>query len=155
MPERRKVNVILADNGKDEMFLLKTAMNALSRMNSYDAITIRQVLISDFARSEMSWADVIICSAITERLGEIAPQLKNFVKAGGTIVFFMTDKPSPGAVEELWSQNVLPALPKRCVRQRAYIQPKPYHSQSFSADSRPAFQKTVNCIITNSGTNEY
>lgn len=144
VPERRKINVILADNGKDEMFLLKTAMNALSRMNSYDAITIRQVLISDFARSEMSWANVIICSAITERLGEIAPQLKNFVKAGGTIVFFMTDKPSPDAVEELWSQNVLPALPERCVRQQAYIQPKPYHSQSFSADSRPAFRKTVN-----------
>ena len=125
LPQRKNVNVLLSDNGTGEMFLLRTAMKTLSRMNSYETLNIKQVLIGDLTLSDLDWANIMVCSAITDRLGYIAVDLKNFVKGGGKIVFFMTDEPSSEAAKQLWEQEVLAALPQRCVRERTYIEPGP------------------------------
>ena len=87
LPQRKNVNVLLSDNGTGEMFLLRTAMKTLSQMNSYETLNIKQALIGDLTLSDLDWASVIVCSAITDRLGHIAVDLKNFVKGGGKIVF--------------------------------------------------------------------
>lgn len=135
VPEHETVNVLLADSGRREMFLLKTAINALSRRDSYNIVSIKQVLCGDITLSDLEWADVIICSAMRDaRLGYIAPDLKNFVKAGGKIIFFMTDDPSRQVVEQLWGQDVLPALPGRCIREAAYIQPRACDNHPLGMD---------------------
>jgi hypothetical protein len=135
LPQQKNVNVLLADTGTEEMFLLKTAMNTLSRVNSYDTLNVKEVLIDDLALSDLDWADVIICSAITERLGEIAEELKSFVKTGSRIVFFMSEEFSSKAAKQLWDQEVLAALPQRCVRERTYIQRGPCDNQPLGMDN--------------------
>jgi hypothetical protein len=135
IPRYKNINVILADNGTDEMFLLKTAIDALSRMSSYDTFRIKQVLISELKLSDLDWADVIVCSAIVDRLGYLASGLKNFVRAGGRLVFFVTERIAFTAARQLWQQDVLPALPARCIRERSYIQPKPCDSRPIGVDN--------------------
>ena len=135
LPQRKNVDVLLADKGTGAMFLLKTAMDTLSRINSYDTLDIEEVLIDDLALSDLDGADVIVCSAITERLGNIAGDLKNFVKAGGRIVFFVTEEPSSKAAKQLWDEGVLAALPRRCFRERAYPEPRPCGNQLFGMDN--------------------
>jgi len=135
LPQRKSVDVLLADKGTGEMFLLETAMNTLSRINSYDTLDIKEVLIDDLTLSDLDGADVIVCSAITEGLGNIAADLKNFVKAGGRIIFFVTEEPSSKAAKQLWDEGVLAALPRRCFRERAYPEPRPCGSGLLGMDN--------------------
>jgi len=123
VPRHENINILLADSGRGETFLLETAMNALARRDARNTLSIKQILFSDFTLSHLEWADVVVCSALTDdRLGYIAPDLRNFIKGGGRIIFFMTDEPASAVVSRLWEQDVLAALPGRCIREQAYIQ---------------------------------
>jgi len=135
LPQRKGVNVLLADEGRGEMFLLRTAMSTLSRMSSYEILNIKQVSIDDLSLSDLDWADVIVSSTITERLGKIAADAKNFAKSGGRIVFFITEEPSATAAKQLWDQQVLAALPRRCIRERIYIEPRPCDYKGLGMDN--------------------
>lgn len=135
IPRYKNVNVLMAGNDADEMFLLKTAMDTLSRMSSYDALKVRQVLIDDLALSDLNWADVVVCSAIADRLGYFASNLEGFVKAGGRFVCFVTETVAPEPAKQLWRQGVLPALPGKCIYERTYMQPKPRDSLAFGVDN--------------------
>ncbi len=135
IPGHKNVNVLMAGNDADEMFLLKTAMDTLSRMSSYDALKVRQVLIDDLALSDLNWADVVVCSAIADRLGYFASNLEGFVKAGGRFVCFVTETVAPEPAKQLWRRNVLPALPGKCIYERTYMQPKPRDSRAFGVDN--------------------
>ena len=134
LPQRKSVDILLAGKGTGEMFLLKTAMNTLSRINSYDTLDVREVLIDDLTLSDLDGADIIVCSAITERAGDIAADLKNFIKAGGRIVFFVTEESSSTAAKQLWDKGVLAALPQRSFRERVYPEPRPCGNQFFGID---------------------
>jgi len=142
IPGHKNVNVLLAGNDADKMFLLKTAMDTLSRMSSYsaghlpvDKLKIKQVLIDDLALSDLNWADVVVCSAIADRLGYFASNLEGFVKAGGRFVCFVTETVPPEPAEQLWRRGVLAALPGKCIYERTYMQPKPRDSRAFGVDN--------------------
>jgi len=145
IPGQKNVNVLLAGDGADKMFLLKTAMDTFSRKSSYsagqlpvDTLKIRQVLIDDIALSDLNWADVVVCSTVAERLGELASNLEDFVKAGGRFVCFVTETVVPDAAKKLWQRGVLSALPGKCIHERTYTQPKPQDSRAFGVDNTAA-----------------
>jgi hypothetical protein len=138
VPRQKDVHVVLVEKDAGRMFLLKTAMNTMSQMSSYHAVQLKQVPIGALGRSDLDWADVVVCPAITERLGVIAADIKNFIHAGGKIIFFMTDEPSSRAAEQLWQQNVLPALPAKCIRRSVYIEPGPSGDKLLDMDSATA-----------------
>ena len=68
----------------------------------------------------------------------IAADIKSFIHAGGKIIFFMTDEPSSRAAEQLWQQNVLPAMPVKCIRGSVYIEPGPSGDKLLDMDSATA-----------------
>ena len=138
VPRQKNVHVILVEKDAGQMFLLKTAMNTMSQMSSYHTVQLKQVPIGALGRSDLDWADVVFCPAITDRLGVIAADIKNFIHAGGKIIFFMTDEPSSRAAEQLWQQNVLPAMPAKCIRRSVYIQPGPSGDKLLDMDSATA-----------------
>ena len=141
-PGHKKVNVLLVGNGQDEMFLLKTAMDTISRKSLYsaghlpvDTLQIKQLLVDDFALSDLKWADVVICSEVTERLAYFASNLEGFVKSGGRFVCFVKDGVATEATRQLWRRDVLAALPGKCIHERTYIQPNPCDSGAFGVDN--------------------
>ena len=137
-PQHKTLTVILAGATANQMFLVGTALDTLSRMNSHGAFKIRQVLLSDLASADLGSADILICSAITEPLGSMASALRSFMLAGGRIIFFITGEPALSAMQQLWQQDVLPALPRKYVPERVYVEPKPLHQQASAVDSLAA-----------------
>ena len=108
-------------------------------MLSWDyPLRIRQVLIGNLGSSDMEWADVIVCSAITNRLGYLASNLKDFVTAGGKLVCFTKNSIASEAAKQLWQRGVLAALPGKCIQGRTYIQPKSSDSQVPGVDHTAA-----------------
>ncbi|MHC4560130.1 MAG: BatA domain-containing protein [Planctomycetota bacterium] len=134
-PGRKNVNVLLAGNGADEMFLLKTAMETISRKSSYDTLQIRQILIDDFALSDLKWADVVICSEVGEQLAYFASNIGGFIKAGGRFICFVKEVVESQAARQLWQREVLAALPGKCIHERTYMQPNPCDSRAFGVDN--------------------
>lgn len=134
-PGHKKVNVLLVGNGQDEMFLLKTAMDTISRKSLYDTLQIKQILVDDFALSDLKWADVVICSEVAERLAYFASNIGGFIKAGGRFICFVKDGVATEATRQLWQRDVLAALPGKCIHERTYIQPNPCDSGAFGVDN--------------------
>ncbi|MHC4555792.1 MAG: BatA domain-containing protein [Planctomycetota bacterium] len=131
----KSVNVLLAGEDADKIFLLKTAMDTLSRMSSYGTLKVKETLISDLALSDLKWTDVVVCSTISEKLGYLASNLKDFVQTGGRFICFVTETVEPDAARQLWQRDALPALPGKCIHERTYIQPKPSGSRVQGVDN--------------------
>lgn len=146
IPEQENTNVVLADRGDDEMFLLRTALEVLPRTNSYNTLRFRQVRIGELGRSDFMWADTVICSAVSDQLGRAAASLRDFVVGGGKVIFFATDQFSRAAADRLWRQDVLPALPTECVWERVYLEARPCVGQSADVDDSAA-KSLSNCRI--------
>ena len=134
IPGHEDINILLAGEGENQMFLLKTAMDTLSRTSSYDVLRIKQVSMSELAATDMDWANVVVCSAITDRLVDLALDIESFVKAGGRFVCFVTEAVAPGVAKQLWQHDILAALPGKCINERTYIQPKPTDSRAPGVD---------------------
>jgi len=134
IPGHEDINILLAGEGDNRMFLLKTATDTLSRTSSYDALRIKQVSMSELADSDLDWADVVVCSAITDRLGDLASNIESFVKAGGRFVCFVTEVLEHGAAKQLWQRDILAAMPGKYISERMYIQPKPTDSRTTGVD---------------------
>jgi hypothetical protein len=138
MPQRKTLTVILAGASTDQMFLVGTALDTVSQMNPYGTFRIRKLLLSNLASADMDSADILICSAITDPLGRMASALRSFMLAGGRIIFFITGEPALSAMQQLWQQDVLPALPRKYVAERVYVEPKPLHQRASVVDSLAA-----------------
>ena len=134
IPGHKDVNILLAGESENRLFLLKTALDTLSRTSSYDTLRIKQVLMDDLAPSDLDWADVVVSSTITDHLGNLASEIESFIKDGGRFVCFVTEALMPDAAKQLWQRDVLAALPGRCIQERKYIQPKPYNSRISGMD---------------------
>lgn len=134
IPQRKNTNILLVGDATDRMFLLRTAIGVLSQSSSYNTLRLREVLIGELDRSQSSWADIIVCSTITDRLAQLASDVRKFVESGGRIIFFATDQFATRAVNELWRQDVLPVLLQECVRERVHLEPRPCDSQPFDVD---------------------
>lgn len=152
MPQRKSPAVLLAGNTVSQMFLVATALDTLSRTNSYGSFRTRQVLLSALTSEHLDSADILICSAITDPLGRMASALRSFMLAGGRIIFFITgdsrlrgNDVTPAqagaalsAMQQLWQQDVLPALPRKYVTERVYVEPKPLQQRALAVDSLAA-----------------
>ena len=134
IPGHEDTNILLAGEGESRMFLLKTATDTLSRTSSYDTLRIKSVPMSELAASDMDWADVVVCSGIADRLGDLASNIESFVKAGGRFICFVTEAAAPGASKQLWQRDILAALPGKCISERTYIQSKPTDSLAPGVD---------------------
>ncbi|HUT45896.1 MAG TPA: BatA domain-containing protein [Sedimentisphaerales bacterium] len=134
IPGHEDINILLAGESENRLFLLKTAMETLPRTSSYDTLRIKQVPMSELADSDLDWADVVVSSTITDHLGNLASEIESFIKAGGRFVCFVTEALVPEAAKLLWQQDVLAALPGKCIRERTHIQPKPSDSQVSGVD---------------------
>lgn len=134
IPQQKNTNIVLVGDTIEGMFLLRTAIDVLSGSSSYNTLRLRQVLIGELDRSQLRWADIVVCSAIVDRLARLASDIRSFVESGGRIVFFATDQFAPRAANELWREDILPVLPKKCVRERAYLEPRPCDSQPSDVD---------------------
>lgn len=134
IPGQKDINVLLVSENEHEIFLLKTAMDTLSRMNKYNALRIRQVSFNKLDASDLEWADVTVCSSIRDRLGYLASNLKDFIHAGGKLICFTTKLNASDSTKQLWQRDILAALPGKCVEGRTYIQPGPCDSQISSVD---------------------
>ncbi|MHC4567518.1 MAG: BatA domain-containing protein [Planctomycetota bacterium] len=135
VPGQKEVKVLLAGDSAGQLFLVKTAMDTLSRMSPYNTLKTRQAPISELARSDLTWADVVVCSTIDERMDTLAPDVQHFVSTGGRLVCFVTETVSPEAVRQLWRRDVLAAMPGKCLRERTYPQPKPCDDRAFGVDN--------------------
>jgi len=135
VPGQKDVNVLLTGDSANQLFLVKTAMDTLSRMSPYNTLKTRQVPIDELARSDLTWADVVVCSTIDERMDTLAPDVQHFVSTGGRLVCFVTETVSPEAVRQLWRRDVLAAMPGKCLRERIYMQPKPCDNRAFGVDN--------------------
>jgi hypothetical protein len=134
IPGREGINILLVGDGENELFLLKTAMDTLSRTNVYDTLRIKQVLMDDLTASDLEWADVVFSSTITKQIDNLASEIDSFIKAGGRFVCFVTEALVPDAAQKLWQQDILAALPGRYIQERKYIQSKPYNSRVPDVD---------------------
>ncbi len=135
VPGQRDVNVLIAGESASQLFLIKTAMDTLSRTSQHDTLKTRQVPVSELARSDLTWADVVVCSTIDDRMDTLAPDVQHFVSKGGRLVCFVTETVSAQAVRQLWRRDVLAAMPGKCFRERMYLQPEPCDSQALGVDS--------------------
>lgn len=146
MPQKRQINVLLAEAVEDEMFLLDMAMQTLSGRNSGRIIRVRRAAVGDLSTTNLDWADVLVCSGITGRLGTMAGALSSFAEAGGRIVFFMTGEPAAAAMNQLWQSKVLPALPKKIVQEQTFPENSPCEKE-FSGVDNIAAKAIVNYRI--------
>jgi len=137
-PRHKTLTVILAGPAANQMFLVGTALDTVSQMDTYGTFRIRRLLLSDLTIADLGPADILICSSITEPLGRMASVLRSFLLAGGRIVFFMTGDPALSAMQQLWQQDVLPALPRKYVAEKVYVEPNPLHQQGSAVDTLAA-----------------
>jgi hypothetical protein len=131
----KKVNVVLAGDGREEMFLIKTAMDTISRKSSYYMLQTRETSINDFSVSDLQWADVVVCSAVTGQLAYFASDIEDFIEAGGRFICFVKNIAAGDGASQLWRQGVLAALPGKCVQGRAYMQPSQCEVGAFGVDN--------------------
>jgi hypothetical protein len=134
IPGHEDLNVLLAGENENQMFLLKTAADTLSRTSSCEALRVKQVAIGELVASDMDWANVVICSGISDKLVDLASNIESFIKDGGRFVCFVTGTLMPDAARQLWQRDILAALPGKFIQERAYIQPKPYDSMAAGVD---------------------
>lgn len=135
IPGHKETCVLLASDSANEMFLVKTAMDTLSRMSPHNTLNVRQVLLGDLTRSDFAWADVVVCSTIADRLSYLSSNVQTFVNAGGRFVCFVTETIAQEAARQLWQRDVLAALPGNCFHERMHLQPKSCDNRAFGVDN--------------------
>jgi hypothetical protein len=121
MPEMKSVNLLIADSGAGETFLPRVAIQRLAEMESAGVLAIRQANYDDLVNSDFDWANVIICSAIDEKLGKLSSDLKNFTAAGGKLILFANEGLSGRAAQYLWADGLLAAMPDKLVEGPHYL----------------------------------
>lgn len=134
IPAQRNINVLFAEKGPDETFLLGTAVDTLSYMNSHDTFRTKRILAGRAVSEHLNWADVVICSGIADSLGGIARDMRSFVQAGGKVIFFVTNEPESKAAALLWREGILAALPGRFIEEPTYIEARPCYSEDPGVD---------------------
>ena len=134
-PGQKNVKVLLAGNNTDEMFLLKTAIDTISRNRSYDTLQIKEVLFDDITPLDFQWADIFVCSGVTGKLAYLSSNIEGFINAGGRFVCFVKESVDAQAARQLWQRDILAALPGKCIHGRIYMQPNPSASRADGVDN--------------------
>ena len=112
VPQKREINVILLEDKEDQMFLIDTAMKILSSSETERIINVELIKTSALDTFQLNETDVLVCSGITNSMLRMASDLRNFSEKGGRIIFFLTENPDNPAINQLWRDGLLPALPE-------------------------------------------
>ncbi|MBN2181505.1 MAG: BatA domain-containing protein [Sedimentisphaerales bacterium] len=135
LSQKRQINILLAEANEDEMFLLDMAMRTLSGRSSDKVIKVRRITFADLSPANLDWANVLVCSSVTERLSNMTEAFSNFVEAGGRAVFFITGEPSAATLNRLWQLGILPALPKKIIHEQTFAETDPLEKDFFGVDN--------------------
>ena len=134
LPHQKNINVLLVETQKDDMFLLDTAMQTLSGRGSNSILKIKRILVNELSSSSLEWADVMVCSEISDRFNRIMTSFPGFIQTGGRAVFFVSNRPTTTTAQNLWNTGIIPALPVKYIQEQVYAETEPYNKQFLSAD---------------------
>lgn len=135
LPQRHTMSIVLAEAGTDDLFLLETALEALSYNGSHGDYSIRRLPRYNLRELDFGQTDVIVFSGLTEHLTATASALEMFVKDGGRAIFFMTGEPDAVCVRQLRQKGLLPAVPVTLLDERTCISPRPDDSHAQGVDA--------------------
>jgi hypothetical protein len=135
VPAQRSINVLFVEREADDAFLLGTAVDALSSMNSHDTFRSRRALAGRAVLEHLDWADVVVCSGMVDSLGGIARNMRSFVRTGGKVIFFLTERTESGTAARLWRDDILAASPGRFIENLTYVEARPCCSEDPGVDS--------------------
>ncbi len=132
-----QTNIVVVHRA-EETFLFETALQALSNSGSLPGLSLKKVQEDRLTASDLAGADIVVFASVPQLPDYQVAALKAVVQQGGRLVFFTTDVPRSEAVQQLWREGLLPALPERWVAQTVYPEPRPAAGVSLDLDSRAA-----------------
>ncbi len=135
LPKEVTRNVLMAENKKDEMFLLETAVKTISENSSNNKYSVRRISTDNFSTSNLNWANIFICSEIPDIPNNSIRAFSDFIDKGGRAIFFLNDKPLSNTAQKLFQQKVIPALPIKYIKEQAYLEIAPGTEQSSGFDN--------------------
>ena len=138
LPQQKNINVLLVESQKDDMFLLDTAMQTLSGRGSNSILKIKRVSVNELSSSSLDWANVMVCSEITDRLNRVMISFPGFIQAGGRAVFFVSNRSTSTTAKNLWNTGIIPALLVKYMQEQVYAEAGPYDKQIMSTDDLTA-----------------
>ena len=135
LPKQIEKNILLAETKTDEMFLLETAINTLSQSSDNNLLHVRRVSSAKLNASNLGWANIFICSKITNELSSIITHLSGFLQTGGRMIFLLSDEPVSDIAEKLFQNKILPALPLNYIKQQTNLEIRPSIEQFPDMDN--------------------
>lgn len=132
-PKESIKNVLLIENETDDMFLFDTAVKTISENGTINKYNIKRILNENLNASNLKWANILVYQNIPESINNnITKAVSDFINSGGRAIFFLSDEPVGQAVQKLYQDKIIPALPTKCIKEQTYLELNPV-SKQFSA----------------------
>ncbi len=112
MPPRTETAVVLFGSSRRELFLLRTAIEALGASDAFDAITVREVLYDSFQPTALEGARAAFFAGAPRVVTSAVTEIDTFLKGGGRAIFFVTPDCASGAFGDLAAAGAVAAVPK-------------------------------------------
>lgn len=123
--EVRRFRVLVVGRDAREAFLLRTGIEALSRMASSEAFEVVSADHATFAGTLLSAADIVCFASFPASIGSEVEALAAFARRGGRVVAFAPADADPAVVQALSDGGVLPVAPGEFQVQPAFIAARP------------------------------
>jgi hypothetical protein len=114
-PQQR---VLISSRTKKQSFLIRKAMEAISRAEFDDNLIIRQCQGPKFDRTRLDSSDIFICGHISENIVRDIDAIDGFLAKGGTAVFFVSRDMHLPTAHRLYTEGVIGAEPTELIDER-------------------------------------
>jgi len=114
-PQQR---VLISGSTKRQSFLVRKALEAISRVEFDNNMVIRQNQGPTPDRARLNNSDILICGHITEKLGQNIDEMKDFLAKGGTAVFFVSRDMDLPTAQRMYDAGVLAVEPTELIDDR-------------------------------------
>ena len=114
-PQQR---VLISGSTIRESFLVRKALEAISRAEFDNNIIIQQNQGATLDRAMLNNSDILICGHITGKLGQNIDEIEDFLIKGGTAVFFMSRDMDLPTAQRMYDSGVLAAEPTEIIDDR-------------------------------------
>ncbi|MHC4713665.1 MAG: BatA domain-containing protein [Planctomycetota bacterium] len=132
VPERRETNVRLFGSGRKDVFLLRTALEAVAEAGPFESINIEEVYYDAFEPAALRGADIAFFAGLPSVLSRGTSEIAPFLKAGGKAVFFLSEEVDQQAARALLGSGSLPALPGGFRQRETTIEPAAHAPDALS-----------------------
>ncbi len=129
-------DVLLLGNDADELFLIRSALNALKQSQNSFIGDVDAIAFSRFDPARLASYNMVIASTIDQRLKAGSKKIKQYIKAGGRWVFFTTSALDRQTAQTFYDQQILPAMPEQDVRKT--VRPETLNNDTALAQSQEA-----------------